>query len=53
MPIVATFGDEDSSQAKNAPPKVKPKQNVTNETTPIDTSESEVMGITPNPSSLD
>jgi len=47
------FGGEDSSQAKNAPPKVKPKQNVTNETTPIDSSESDVMGITPDPSSLD
>ena len=46
-----------SGQAKNVPPKVEVEQNVADETTPIDSFESHVMGITPAPtydfSSLD
>lgn len=40
-----------SGQTKNVPPKVKAEQNVADETTPIDTFESHVMGITPAPAS--
>jgi len=38
-----------SGQAKNLPPQVNSQQNVANEMTPIDSFESNVMGMTPSP----